>query len=177
MEGGSDNKGLLVVHTGNGKGKTTAALGIVFRALGWGIKCGVVQYVKGKWKTGERSYAENLPELDFHVMGLGFTWESDDLEQDKKAARLAWEKSAEFIGDDIHKIVVLDEITYAFQYGWLDVNEILKVLNNRPQGKNVIITGRNCPQEIIECADTVTSMEPVKHAFEKGIKAKKGIDF
>lgn len=172
-----ETKNLLVVHTGNGKGKTTAALGIVFRALGRGIKCGVIQFLKGKWETGERKFAATIPELDFHVMGLGFTWESDDLDQDKRAAKGAWEKSVEYINDDIHKIVVLDELTYAIHYGWLDIEEVVQVLKNRPADAHVVITGRDCPEAIIEIADMVSVTESPKHPFQKGIKAQKGIDF
>jgi len=169
--------GLLLVHTGNGKGKTTAALGVVFRALGRGMKCGVIQFVKGKWETGERKFAKTIPELDFHVMGLGFTWESDDLDQDKQAAVAAWEKAREFINDATHQLVVLDEITYTMHYNWLDVDEVCQVLQNRPADVHVIVTGRDCPQAILDIADTVSVTESPKHPFQQGIKAQKGIDY
>lgn len=172
-----ERKGLLLVHTGPGKGKTTAALGIVFRALGRGMKCGVVQFLKGKWETGERKFAATIPQLEFHTMGLGFTWESDDLDRDKLAAKLAWEKSKEMIQSGEYRIVVLDEITYAFHYGWLEPDEILKCLQERPENVHVIVTGRNCPEELRDLADLVSHIESRKHPFQKGIPAQIGIDY
>ncbi len=177
MSVSESKKGLVLIHTGPGKGKTTAALGIVFRALGRGIKCGVVQFLKGKWETGERKFARTLPELEFHVMGLGFTWESDDLDRDKEAARQAWTKSSEMILSGDYKIVVLDEITYAFHYGWLDPEEILLTLKNRPSDVHVVITGRNCPASILEFADLVSHIESHKHPHQQGIPAQIGIDY
>lgn len=170
-------KGLLVVHTGDGKGKTTAALGIVFRALGRGIKCGVIQFLKGKWETGERKFAATLPQLDFYVMGLGFTWDSDDLDRDKAAAQKAWEKAKTMIHSGEHRIVVLDEITYAFHYNWLSVPEVLEALNSRPENVHVVLTGRKCPEPLLEAADLVSVTESRKHPYQKGIPAQMGIDF
>ena len=170
-------RGLLVVYTGKGKGKTTAALGIVFRALGRGLKVAVVQFIKGKWKTGERSFAEKLPELTFLVMGLGFTWESDDISRDKEAARAAWQKAAEILAAGEHPIVVLDELTYVISYDFVSLEEILAVLAARPAPVHVVITGRNAPDELVAMADLVTEMKSIKHPFEKGISAKPGIDF
>jgi cob(I)alamin adenosyltransferase len=170
-------RGLLVVYTGKGKGKTTAALGIVFRALGRGLKVAVVQFIKGKWKTGERTFAEKLPELTFLVMGLGFTWESDDISRDKEAARSAWQKAAEIIAAGQHTIVVLDELTYVISYDFVSLEEILAVLGARPSHVHVVITGRNAPDELVAMADLVTEMKSIKHPFEKGIPAKPGIDF
>ncbi|WP_246052995.1 cob(I)yrinic acid a,c-diamide adenosyltransferase [Leptospira semungkisensis] len=177
MESSKTKKGLVIVHTGPGKGKTTAALGILFRALGRGIKCGVVQFLKGKWETGERKFAKTIPDLDFHVMGLGFTWESDDLDRDKEAAKSAWQKSSEMILSGNYKIIILDEITYAFHYGWLNVEEIVDVLQKRPEDVHVIITGRNCPTSITDHADLVSFIESRKHPHEKGIPAQIGIDY
>ena len=170
-------RGLLVVYTGKGKGKTTAALGIVFRALGRGLKVAVVQFIKGKWKTGERTFAEKIPELTFLVMGLGFTWESDDISRDKEAARAAWQRAAEIITAGEHAIVVLDELTYVISYDFVSLEEILAVLGARPQHVNVVVTGRNAPDELVAMADLVTEMKSIKHPFEKGIPAKPGIDF
>ncbi|TGL69613.1 cob(I)yrinic acid a,c-diamide adenosyltransferase [Leptospira kmetyi] len=172
-----ETRGLVIVNTGNGKGKTTAALGIVFRALGRGMKCGVVQFLKGKWETGERKFAKTIPELDFHVMGLGFTWDSDDLDKDKQAAKEAWARSANMILAGHHNIIILDEITYAFHYGWLAPEEVLQTLKQRPAHVHVVITGRNCPELILDYADLVSVIEVKKHPYQSGIPAQKGIDF
>ncbi len=170
-------KGLIVVYTGHGKGKTTAALGLVFRALGRGLKVGVVQFIKGKWKTGEGAFAESLPQLTFLVMGRGFTWESDDLSRDKEAARQAWQKAAELINDGEHVIVILDEMTYVINYDFVSLAEVLAVLQAKPAHVHVVITGRSAPEELVALADLVTEMKPVKHPFEQGIPAQPGIDF
>jgi cob(I)alamin adenosyltransferase len=169
--------GLLIVYTGHGKGKTTAALGTVFRALGRGMRVAVIQFIKGKWKTGERTFAESLPGLEFHVMGKGFTWESDDLSRDKAAACAAWETARRFIESKERDLVVLDEITYAFHYGFLALDDVLATLRARPQNVHIIVTGRNAPEALIEAADLVTEMRPVKHPFEQGVPAQIGIDF
>lgn len=170
-------RGLLLVYTGHGKGKTTAALGLVFRALGRGLRVAVVQFIKGKWKTGERTFAATLPQLTFLVMGEGFTWESDDLSRDKQAAQQAWQRSAELIAAGEHQLVVLDEITYAIHYGFITLEEVLAALDARPPGVHVAITGRNAPEALCEAADLVTEMKSVKHPFEQGHKAKVGIDY
>lgn len=170
-------RGLVAVNTGDGKGKTTAALGVVFRALGRGISCGVVQFIKGKWETGERKFAATLPQLTFHVMGLGFTWDSDDLDKDKRAAREAWGKAAEMILSGQHRIVILDEITYTFHHGWLTCDEVLEILKKRPKEVHVILTGRRCPAEIIEYADLVSNIQSEKHPFASGMPAQIGMDF
>ncbi len=170
-------KGLIVVYTGHGKGKTTAALGLAFRALGRGLKVGVVQFIKGKWKTGEGAFAETLPQLTFLVMGRGFTWESDDISRDKEAARQAWQKAAELINDVEHAIVILDELTYVINYDFVSIGEVLAVLKGKPADVHVVITGRSAPEELLAVADLVTEMKSVKHPFEKGIPAQPGIDF
>lgn len=170
-------RGLLVVYTGHGKGKTTAALGMVFRALGRGMRVGVVQFIKGKWKTGERLFAESLPGLTFRVMGLGFTWESDNLANDKEAARAAWETAKELIMSGEQDIVVLDELTYTFHYGFVVLEDVLATLRTRPPHVHVVITGRNAPEELVALADLVTEMKPIKHPFEQGIPAQIGVDF
>jgi len=169
--------GLLVVYTGHGKGKTTAALGMVFRALGRGLRVTVVQFIKGKWKTGERVFAESLPELRFLVMGLGFTWDSDDISRDKAAARAAWAEAQKEISSGERELVVLDELTYAFHYGFLALDEVLHTLRSRPAGVNVVVTGRDAPEALLELADLVTEMKLVKHPFQRGEKARLGVDF
>ncbi len=170
-------RGQVVVYTGQGKGKTTAALGVVFRALGRGLPCAVVQFIKGKWKTGERLFAETLPELEFHVMGRGFTWESDDLSRDRRAAEAAWATSRELIRAGRHSIVVLDELTYCLHYGFVAEDELLETLHARPRGVHVIITGRNAPERLLALADLVTEMKSHKHPFEQGLRAQPGLDF
>ncbi len=175
----SDDKkrGLLVVYTGHGKGKTTAALGMVFRALGRDLKVTVVQFIKGKWKTGERLFAEKLPQLEFFVMGLGFTWESEDLSRDKAAAQAAWEQARTAILSGERELVVLDELTYTFHYDFLSLDEVLQTLRARPPHVHVVITGRNAPEALMNLADLVTEMSLVKHPFSQGIKAQLGVDF
>lgn len=170
-------RGLLVVYTGHGKGKTTAALGMVFRALGRGMRVTVVQFIKGKWKTGERLFAERLPELRFHVMGLGFTWHSDDLAKDKAAARAAWETARTEIASGERDLVVLDELTYTLHYDFLPLDEVLETLKARPPHVHVVVTGRNAPQALVQAADLVTEMTLVKHPYQGGAKAQIGVDY
>lgn len=170
-------KGLLLVYTGNGKGKTTAALGLVFRALGRGMAVAVVQFIKGKWKTGERLFAEKLPGLTFLVMGRGFTWESDDLSRDKAAAAAAWAKARELIEAGAHPVVVLDELTYVLNYAFVPIEEVLATLKDRPAHVSVVVTGRNAPEALLAVADLITDMQAVKHPFTEGRKALIGIDF
>ncbi|MBI3768384.1 MAG: cob(I)yrinic acid a,c-diamide adenosyltransferase [Deltaproteobacteria bacterium] len=172
-----DRQGLVLVYTGNGKGKTTAALGLVFRALGRGLRVAVVQFIKGKWKTGERLFAAEILNLEFHVMGRGFTWESEDLGRDRRAARDAWARAASFIGAGEHDVVVLDELTYCIHYGFISLEEVLTSLRSRPTYVHVVVTGRNAPEELVALADLVTEMRPVKHPFEHGVRAQPGIDF
>lgn len=170
-------KGLVVVYTGDGKGKTTAALGAVFRALGRGLRVGAVQFIKGRWKTGERLLAERLDGLTFRVMGRGFTWESDDLAQDRAAAREAWEEAAALLRAGDHGLVVLDEVTYAIQHGFVALDEVLAALAARPRHVHVVLTGRGAPAALVAAADVVTEMRPVKHAFDQGVPAQPGLDF
>jgi cob(I)alamin adenosyltransferase len=171
-------KGLLIVHTGKGKGKSTAAFGLVFRALGNGMKVGVVQFVKGKWQTGERAALEKFgDQVTVDTMGEGFTWETQDRARDIAAARAAWEKAKALITDDVHQLVVLDELNIVLRYDYLDVAEVLETLAARPPMKHVVVTGRNAKDELIEAADLVTEMEQVKHPFRSGVKAQAGIEF
>ena len=176
-------KGLLIVHTGKGKGKSTAAFGLVVRALGNGMKVGVVQYVKGKWQTGERSVLEHFPEqVEIRTMGEGFTWETQDRARDIRAAENAWEVSKRMIeasrGDDPeYDMVLLDELNIVLRYGYLDLAEVVEFLSNKPEMLHVIVTGRNAKPELLEAADLVTEMTMVKHPFRAGVKAQKGIEF
>ncbi len=171
-------KGLLIVHTGKGKGKSTAAFGLVFRALGNGMKVGVVQFVKGKWQTGERAALERFgDQVTINTMGEGFTWETQDRARDIAAARAAWEKAKALIMDDEHRLVVLDELNIVLRYDYLDLAEVLEVLQARPALKHVVVTGRNARDELIEAADLVTEMEQIKHPFRSGVKAQVGIEF
>ncbi|MYZ50163.1 cob(I)yrinic acid a,c-diamide adenosyltransferase [Propylenella binzhouense] len=171
-------KGLLIVHTGKGKGKSTAAFGLVFRALGNGMKVAVVQFVKGRWQTGERVALEKFgDQVTFATMGEGFTWETQDRARDIAAAKAAWEKAREFVMDAEHDLVVLDELNIVLRYEYLDLGEVLEVLNARPRMKHVVVTGRNAREELVEAADLVTEMEQVKHPFRSGVKAQRGIEF
>ncbi len=171
-------KGLLIVHTGKGKGKTTAAFGLVLRALGHGKKVGIVQFVKGKWETGERVALEKFgDQVTINTMGEGFTWETQDRQRDIAAAKSAWERAKTLIADDIHDIVLLDELNIVLRYYYLDLAEIVAALNARPAMKHVIVTGRNAKDEMIEAADLVTEMMQVKHPFRSGVKAQIGIEF
>ncbi|MGC1304825.1 MAG: cob(I)yrinic acid a,c-diamide adenosyltransferase [Caulobacteraceae bacterium] len=178
MAGKREGEGLLMVHTGEGKGKTTAAFGMVARALGWGFKVGVVQYIKGKWITGERQFFSRFPDqVRYAVMGEGFTWDVADRERDVAAARAAWAKSLEMIADpDLH-LVVLDELNIALRYDYLDIAEVMAALTERPPGKHVCVTGRNAPPELLAAADLVTEFQAVRHPFDQGFKAQRGIDF
>ena len=174
----TQEKGLLIVHTGKGKGKSTAAFGMVFRALGQGMKVAIVQFVKGAWATGEAKALEKFADqVDIFIMGKGFTWETQDKEADIAAAREAWAKAKELINDDIHDMVLLDELNIVLRYDYLPVEEVVGVLQSRPAMKHVIVTGRNARDELIEIADLVTEMALVKHPFRDGIKAQKGIEF
>ncbi|MBT4203074.1 cob(I)yrinic acid a,c-diamide adenosyltransferase [Hyphomicrobiales bacterium] len=171
-------KGLIIINTGKGKGKTTAGFGIVFRAIGNGMRVGIVQFVKGKWETGERLALDKFKEqVEFHTMGEGFTWETQDRERDILAAEKAWKKSKELINDTTNNVVLLDELNIVLRYNYIPIGDVLETLKNKPKDKHVIITGRNAKEELIEIADLVTSMEIIKHPFRSGVKAQKGIEF
>lgn len=174
----TEEKGLVMVHTGKGKGKSTAAFGMVFRALGNGMKVGVVQFVKGKWQTGERVILEKLgDQVTMTAMGDGFTWETQDRQRDIEAARQAWERAKAMIMDDEHDMVLCDELNIVLRYDYLPVDEIIETLRNKPPMKHVIITGRNAKEELMEFADLVTEMTMIKHPFRSGVKAQVGIEF
>ena len=171
-------RGLLMVHTGDGKGKSTAAYGTLLRALGWGHDVAVLQYVKGNWKTGEKEFFKRFPELvRLEVMGEGFTWETQDRERDIEAAKKAWEVSKEMLNSGDYDLVVLDELNIVLRNDYLDVEEVKEGLLARHPRTTVIVTGRNAAQPIMDAADLVTSMEMIRHPFENGIKAARGIDF
>jgi cob(I)alamin adenosyltransferase len=172
-------KGLLIVHTGKGKGKSTAALGMVMRAIGHGFKVGIVQFVKGKWETGERVVLERFADqVTINTMGEGFTWETQSRERDIAAARAAWNQAVSLVQDPEIKMVLLDELNIVLRYDYLDINEVLNFLREeKPADKHVVITGRNAKPELIEMADLVTEMTLVKHPFRSGVKGQKGIEF
>ncbi len=172
----TEEKGLVIVHTGKGKGKSTAAFGLVFRALGNGMKVGIVQFVKGKWETGERQALERFPgEVTITAMGDGFTWETQDRQRDIAAARQAWERAKAMILDEEHQMVVLDELNIVLRYEYIPVDEVVDFLReHKPEMKHVVITGRNARDELIEFADLVTEMEMVKHPFRSASRRSAG---
>jgi len=171
-------KGLLIVHTGKGKGKSTAAFGLAARAVGNGLKVGVVQFVKGVWHTGEREVFARFPDLvEIRAMGEGFTWETQDRARDIAAAEAAWELSEAMIADPSNAMVILDELNIVLRYGYLDLDRVLAALANRREDLHVVVTGRNARPELIEVADLVTEMTLVKHPFRAGVKAQIGIEF
>lgn len=171
-------KGLVIVHTGKGKGKSTAAFGMVFRALGNGLRVGVVQFVKGKWGTGERVVLEKFSDqVSLATMGEGFTWETQDRQRDIEAATSAWEKAKEMIMDESLDMVLCDELSIVLRYDYLPIDDILQTLKTKPQMKHVIITGRNAKDELVDFADLVTEMTMIKHPFRSGVKAQIGIEY
>ncbi|MFN3522478.1 MAG: cob(I)yrinic acid a,c-diamide adenosyltransferase [Phenylobacterium sp.] len=174
----ADAPGLLLVHTGDGKGKSSAGFGMVARALGWGQKVGVVQYIKGKWITGERQFFARFPDqVRWRTMGEGFTWDTQDRARDIAAAEAAWAASMEMLADPELDFVLLDELNIALRYDYLDIGVVVEGLKARPRDKHVCVTGRNAKPELIEIADLVTEMTLVRHPFDKGVKAQRGIDF
>ena len=174
----TEERGLVIVHTGKGKGKSTAAFGMVFRAIGHGFRVGVVQFVKGAWGTGERDILQKFPDLvTIKAMGEGFTWDTQDRQRDLSAARAAWEEAKRMIADPAYRMVLLDELNIVLRYDYLPLGEVLEVLRNKPRDTHVIITGRNAKDELIEIADLVTEMTEIKHPFRSGVKAQAGVEF
>jgi cob(I)alamin adenosyltransferase len=174
----TEERGLLIVHTGAGKGKSTAAFGMVLRCIGHGMRVGVVQFVKGAWGTGERDVLAKFPELvTCRAMGEGFTWDTQDRARDIAAARAAWETAKEMIADPAYSMVLLDELNIVLRYDYLPIVEVLKILKAKARDLHVVVTGRNAKPELIEAADLVTEMTMVKHPFRAGVKAQKGIEF
>ena len=170
------DKGVIVVHTGNGKGKSSAAFGMVARALGHGMRVGVVQFIKGAFSTGEETFFRRFPQVEYHVMGEGFTWETQDKQRDIAAAQTAWRQAKTMLADSSINLVLLDELNIALKCNYVDTKDVIEALQNKPHMQHVVITGRAAKAEIITIADTVTDMRPVKHAFEAGIRAQKGIE-
>lgn len=171
-----DERGIVMVFTGNGKGKTTAAFGTATRAVGHGKKVGVIQFIKGTWPNGERNLLEPHC-VEFQVMATGFTWNTQDRDSDTAACLAVWEHARRMLADDQLDLVLLDELTYMVAYDYLPLESVLSALRERPAHQSVIITGRGCHRDIIELADTVSELRPVKHAFDAGIKAQMGIDY
>ena len=171
-------KGLLIVHTGKGKGKSTAAWGLLLRALGRGLRCGVVQFGKGAWQTGERAALERFgDQLEWHTLGEGFTWETQDRARDVAAAERAWAKARELMANPAIRLIVLDELNIALRYDHLPIGDVVAALRARRADQHVVVTGRNAKPELIEAADLVTEMTLVKHHFAAGVKAQEGIEF
>jgi len=178
VAGKTIEKGLLIVHTGTGKGKSTAAFGLALRMLGRGRRVGVVQFIKGAWHTAERDTLARFGDLvSWHAMGEGFTWETQDRARDVAAAERAWEKAQELIADPSFSLVILDELNIALRYDYLDLNRVLATLAARRPDLHVVVTGRNAKPELVEAADLVTEMTLVKHHFAAGVKAQEGIEF
>lgn len=186
LAGMTSEKGLVIVHTGNGKGKTTAALGMVLRSLGHGYKVAIVQFIKGAWEPAEKAAFQpwsvgvegNPPQLEFHAMGEGFTWETQDRERDTQMAQQAWEKALTFIANPEFRLVLLDEVNVALKHGYLEVEQVLAGIERKPENSHVVLTGRGAPQLLVDRADLVTEMTLVKHPFrEQGVKAQPGVEF
>ncbi|EPF16648.1 Cob(I)yrinic acid a,c-diamide adenosyltransferase [Cedecea davisae] len=171
-----DERGILIVFTGNGKGKTTAAFGTATRAVGHGKTVGVIQFIKGQWPNGERNLLEPHG-VEFQVMATGFTWDTQNRETDTAACLEVWQHGKRMLADAALDLVILDELTYMVAYDYLPLEEVLNALAHRPESQTVIITGRGCHREILEIADTVSELRPVKHAFDAGVKAQIGIDY
>lgn len=169
-------RGVIVVNTGTGKGKSSAGFGMVARALGHGMHVGVVQFIKGSFSTGEEAFFRRFDAVDYHVMGEGFTWETQDRERDIVAATAAWKQACTFLADPSYDLVVLDELNIAISQGYVPLDDVLDKLRARPEHQHVVVTGRNARPALIELADTVTEMREVKHAFKAGIRAQKGVE-
>ena len=169
-------KGVLIVNTGNGKGKSSAAFGMVARALGHNMHVGVIQFIKGSFSTGEENFFKRFDDVDFFVMGEAYTWVTQDREKDVRTADKAWDKAASMMIDTTYQLIILDELNIALKYHYIPLDKVITALENRPKMQHVVITGRGAPQELIDIADTVTEMKMIKHAFKAGIKAQKGIE-
>ncbi|KHN56210.1 cob(I)yrinic acid a,c-diamide adenosyltransferase [Pectobacterium fontis] len=172
----NETRGILIVFTGNGKGKTTAAFGTVTRAIGHGLRAGVIQFIKGEWPNGEKNLLQQHG-VEFQVMATGFTWDTQNRQTDTAAAQQVWQHGKRMLADPQIDLVVLDELTYMISYDYLALSDVVTALTQRPSGQTVIITGRGCHRDLLEMADTVTEMRPVKHAFDNRIQAQQGIDW
>ncbi len=178
IERAQEERGIVILITGNGKGKTTSAFGTLYRALGYGHRAGVVQFIKGTQASGEITYLrQHAPLVDYHAMATGFTWNTQDWDQDKAAADEAWAHAAKMLQDDSLNLVVLDELTYMLKYNYLDTELVLQAIRARPPMQSVIVTGRAAKPELVELADTVSEIRDVKHAYKQGVRAQMGIDF
>ncbi|MDI5934818.1 cob(I)yrinic acid a,c-diamide adenosyltransferase [Halomonas kalidii] len=177
VAGATEQRGLLLVFTGNGKGKTTAAWGTVTRALGYGYRVGVVQFIKGLWECGERERLAQDPNLEVAIMATGFTWDTQNREADTEACRAVWAEAARMLADPEVYLVVLDELTYMLKFGYLDIETVKRAIEDRPPEQTVIVTGRNAHRELVAMADTITEMQDVRHAFNDGLQARRGIDY
>lgn len=173
----SQRHGRVLVHTGEGKGKSTSAFGMVFRAAGWGMQVCVIQFIKGQWQTGEQRAAGRFDNIEWHALGDGFTWDTQNPEQDLQTSRRIWSFSEQKILSQAYDLVVLDEILYCCSYGWISGNEVVSLIDRKPPWLHLILTGRGAPPEVIASADTVTEMRCIKHAFQQGIQAQQGIEF
>ena len=171
------SKGQIIINTGDGKGKSTAAFGVVARGLGHGKKICVIQFIKSPGDYGEVNFFRDKANIEWHIEGRGFTWNSDDLEKDKEIAQKGFELAKEKILSDEYDLIVLDEITYLTNYNFIDIEEFIDTLRNKPESLDIIITGRNADSKLVEMADTVTEMFKIKHAFDNGVTAKKGLEF
>ena len=176
IDAAKEQRGILIVFTGNGKGKTTAAFGTVTRAVGHGMRAAVLQFIKGEWPNGEKNLLEPHG-VEFQVMATGFTWETQNKETDTEACQAVWQHGKRMLVDAALDLVVLDELTYMVSFGYLDLQDVVDALNARPAHQTVIITGRGCHRDLLEMADTVSELRPVKHAFDAGIMAQQGIDW
>jgi cob(I)alamin adenosyltransferase len=174
----TEERGLVIVHTGKGKGKSTAAMGLAMRCIGHGMQVGIVQFVKGVWKTGERDVLNHFPDLvTIKAMGEGFTWETQDRARDVAAAETAWAAAKEMIADPDMKMVILDELNIVLRYDYIPLDDVIETLKSKPRDLHVVVTGRNAKDELIEIADLVTEMTQVKHPFRSGVKAQAGVEF
>jgi len=171
-----EERGIIIVHTGNGKGKSSSAFGMVARALGHDMRVGVVQFIKGSFSTGEETFFRRFPEVDYNVMGEGYTWNTQDRERDVATARKAWDKAVSMLQDPAFDLVILDEMNIVLKMQYVPLQEVIEVLQARPPMQHVVLTGRGAPEGLIEVADTVTEMREIKHAYKAGVMAQKGVE-
>ena len=177
IEQASIERGIVIVITGNGKGKTTSALGTLARSLGHGKKCALVQFIKGNWDCGESRFFSDHENLDTLTMNTGFTWNTQDFEKDRAAAEKVWQQALPLLSNPDYDLVVFDEITYMFKFRYLEIDEVIRAIHNRPKQQNIILTGRGAGKALLDIADTISEIRQVKHAFNQGIKAQQGIEW
>ena len=173
----TEERGVLILLRGNGKGKSSSAFGTMARSIGHGKKCAVIQFIKGRMETGEYKFFKDHPQVDWHVMGHGFTWETQDKEQDIAAAKKAWAVAEKMLQDESYDMLIFDEMGYMFKYKYLDAAPVVKALQNRPKMQNVMITGRTIARPLMEIADTISIIDDTRHAFRQGVKAQEGIEY